>query len=591
MSAKAKKRSITQISRVVIQILFFILLPGLYASTFEGVKQVYMAVKEGSFSFTSYLSQIVGILALFPVTLLFGRFFCGWMCAFGSMGDFLYFVGSKFRKKPLQVPEAVDTSAKAIKYILLAALIGFFWNQSVIDLNGTNPWDAFGVLATVTQVPDLAYAWQNFAIGVVLLVLIMMGSVFIERFFCRYLCPLGAMFAIIARLRIFKIVKPSKDCGSCTLCTKKCAMGIPLYKNEKVSSGECINCMKCVSGCPRKNVHAEVTGQDIQPILVGTFAVAVMTGAYYTTTYASEKIGGQVAVVSSADSNATQGKYTDGTYQGSGTGFRNGTTTVSVTVESGVITNIETVSYEDDAPYYTRAFSTVVSEIISQQSTDVDAVSGATFSSNGIMSAVADALKTAGGDTTTSTDSSTESASNSTTTNSNSTTTDSSTSSSGQQNGFAGHGHGSDGGSGTYNKGTSEQSDSTSGSTSSSSATTNGTTGSSSSSNSTTSGSSSTSGSASTTYADGTYEGSGTGFRNGTTKVNVTVSGGKITDVEVVSYEDDAPYFTRASSTVISEIISQQSTTVDAVSGATFSSKGIMSAVADALEQAQSSAM
>ena len=83
--------------------------------------------------------------------------------------------------------------------------------------------------------------------------------------------------------------------------------------------------------------------------------------------------------------------YEDGTYTGSGTGFR-GTTNVSVTVEGGYITDITIVSYQDDTPYFNRAQSSVLPDIIDTQGIDVDTVSGATFSSNGIIEAVADAL-------------------------------------------------------------------------------------------------------------------------------------------------------------------------------------------------------
>ena len=83
-------------------------------------------------------------------------------------------------------------------------------------------------------------------------------------------------------------------------------------------------------------------------------------------------------------------------------------------------------------------------------------------------------------------------------------------------------------------------------------------------------------------YADGTYSGTGQGFR-GETKTEVTVENGNITDITIVSYQDDNQYFNRAKDTVISEIIENQDVNVDAVSGATFSSNGIMESVADAL--------
>ena len=91
-----------------------------------------------------------------------------------------------------------------------------------------------------------------------ILVFIIIGAIFIERFFCKYLCPLGAIFAITSKLRLFKIDKPSAKCGKCRVCTNNCPMGIKLYKNEKVNNGECINCLRCTEVCPRKNAQASL---------------------------------------------------------------------------------------------------------------------------------------------------------------------------------------------------------------------------------------------------------------------------------------------------------------------------------------------
>lgn len=88
-------------------------------------------------------------------------------------------------------------------------------------------------------------------------------------------------------------------------------------------------------------------------------------------------------------------------------------------------------------------------------------------------------------------------------------------------------------------------------------------------------------------YADGIYTGIGTGFHNGTTKVSVTVKNDAITDISIISNQDTPRYFSYASTTIISEIKDAQSTNVDAVSGATFTSNGIMDAVANALSKAK----
>lgn len=92
-----------------------------------------------------------------------------------------------------------------------------------------------------------------------------------------------------------------------------------------------------------------------------------------------------------SDTGTPGGPYTDGVYTGSASGYK-GTTTVSATVENGYISDVEVLSTDDDRAFFSRAESSVIASILSQQSTQVDAVSGATFSSRGILEAVANAL-------------------------------------------------------------------------------------------------------------------------------------------------------------------------------------------------------
>ena len=309
-------------------------------------------------------------------------------------------------------------------------------------------------------------------------------------------------------------------------------MGLKLYKVNGARGGDCINCLKCTEVCPRNNANVNILGQDLNKELAGSVAMAAMLGVYGLTNFGADAltksgvISNDSAISSNATSDSTSQKYKDGTYTGSGQGFHGGTTKVSVTIADGKIAKIETLSNGDIPQYFERASGTITKEILSKQSTSVDTVSGATFSSKGIISAVKDALNQAS-----------NSSSSSNTSNNNSGTKDGATTSSSK-----------------VNQGTTS-----SNSTSSSQG----------------------------TYKDGTYTGSGQGFKGGTTKVSVTVANGKITNIATLSNGDFPEYYRRASGTIISNIISKQSTSVDTVSGATYSSKGIMSAVANALSQAK----
>lgn len=507
MKTKQKKKFKLNAVKIFIQVAAFIFIPGLFITVFSAIRDIYTSIIGGSFSITGLAEPLILTVSVLMISAAIGRFFCGFLCSFGAMGDLLWFIGRKLKIPRIKISEKNDRIFKMLKYILLVSIVVCIWTLGLFTVNSTsNPWTIFGMYASVKGWPAI----QNlFSIGGLLLLMILIGSLFIERFFCRYLCPLGAIFTLISRNRLFHIKKPSCQCGSCQVCTKRCPMGIPLYQSDTVTSGECIDCFSCIDICPRNNITA-----NPKPAMVAVIAVTSLIGLYYTGDLVGSIVPSETGTVShSLNMEESKGQYTDGVYTGSASGYR-GTTKVQVTVENGYITAIDILSTGDDEEFFDRVKNTVISNIIASQNTNVDVISGATFSSNGIMNAVADALS--GGDT-----------------------------NSGQETGYD------------------AQSDSGSDQEMTSDSQTN---------------------SGNMDLTDGIYTGSGTGFR-GTTTVSVTVSQGIISDITVESYEDDEPYFENAEDTVIDEILGQQSVTVDAVSGATFSSNGIMEAVSNALGQ------
>lgn len=382
--------------------------------------------------------------------------------------------------------------------------------------------------------------------GFFILMAILICSIFIERFSCRYLCPLGAIFVIVSSKRAYQIHRQNDTCINCGLCTKTCSMGIDVPQKDTVTSGECINCMQCLTICPRESLSASpkgaVAGTTAATVIGGMVIVGNITSANISNLAVSESTDSEPTVLESAVSESTStedisekkqnGKYKDGVSTGTGKGFR-GDTNVQVTVENGYITDITVLSYEDDSEFFNKAQSSVIREIISEQSLEVDAVSGATFSSNSLIEAVSEAVELAA-ETTEQEDTSMEPDGNP-----EEFETDGSPEETEKEENQA-----------QPNENSEEPQPS--------------------------------GGFDLSTVSDGTYEGTGTGFR-GTTKVSVVVENGAITDVTVNSYEDDSEFFTRAEGVVIREIIDSQSLEVDTVSGATFSSNSIIEAVSNAL--------
>ncbi|OPJ62966.1 4Fe-4S binding protein [Clostridium chromiireducens] len=408
MASKIKR---SQIIRHVVQLISFILLPGLYSMTFSEVKTVYQMIINGNFNFFTALPSLMEFIAIMLLTIVLGRWFCGWICAFGAYNDLIYFISRKVFKIKFRVDEKVDYVLKYVKYIVLVFIIAISWTMGSSILESTSPWDAFG------QITDISTIFSSLLIGLIFLILITIGSAFIERFFCRYLCPLGAIFSITSKIGIVKINKPKADCGKCRACTMNCSMGLPLYNVDCVKGGDCINCLKCTEVCYRNNANVNVASRDLDAKLTGSVAMATFLGVYGLTSFAGNAVTKSGISVNSntisssenlensssqtykdgttAISNAAQNttsEYKDGTYTGSGTGYRGGTTKVSVTVLDGKISNIKTISNQDTPKFYKRVEGTIIKSIISKQSTSVDTISGATYSSKGIMSAVANAL-------------------------------------------------------------------------------------------------------------------------------------------------------------------------------------------------------
>ncbi len=383
MDNNKRKLAPISIGRRIVQIVSFLLLPGLFTSIFYAMKEIYVSVISGKFSFQEMVPQLLLFIGSIMITILVGRFFCGFLCSFGAMGDLVWFLSQKTIKTKWKISKKADARLKNLKYVILVIIILGIWTWNIGKIDSmVNPWTVFGVYTKVSSwsSPEYFLSWGGF-----LLLLIVLGSLFIERFFCRYLCPLGAVFTITSRLRIFHIIKKREQCGTCRMCTNKCSMGIPLYQNDTVTSGECINCFACTINCPRKNAKANAA-----PVVVSAVSTAAMFGLFYAGNIATETKNSNSEAISMTQQTET-GNYIDGTYIGTGQGFR-GETKTEVTVENGNITDITIVSYEDDNEYFNRAKDAIISEIIENQDINVDAVSGATFSSNGIMEAAADAL-------------------------------------------------------------------------------------------------------------------------------------------------------------------------------------------------------
>lgn len=235
-----------------IQLFFFLAMPGAFVAGFNGVKQLFLRMGRGEI--LQLDSFALSALGLCGFTILFGRFFCGYICAFGSLGDFVYglsgLVQKKLlhRKKQFAFPEKAAICGQKLKYLFLAFILALCAAGQYEKLSGTDPWEVFSRLTALRLPPE------GFGVGILLFLLILVGMALHPRFFCQFLCPMGAVFSLLPVLPFAQLHRNGENCiAGCNACANRCPVHLKLA-DDSLRSGECIACEACVGTCPRENI-------------------------------------------------------------------------------------------------------------------------------------------------------------------------------------------------------------------------------------------------------------------------------------------------------------------------------------------------
>jgi NosR/NirI family nitrite reductase transcriptional regulator len=169
--------------------------------------------------------------------LFWGRgVYCGWLCPFGALQELVNVMAQRAGIRQLAVPQALHERLWAVKYTLFVGILGlsFYSMHDALIAAEAEPFKTVFSLRLMRAWPFLAFV-----------ALLLVAGLFIERFYCRYLCPLGAGLAIPAKLKIFDWLKRRPQCGrECRLCETKCTVGAidPL---GRINPNECVLCLRC----------------------------------------------------------------------------------------------------------------------------------------------------------------------------------------------------------------------------------------------------------------------------------------------------------------------------------------------------------
>lgn len=199
---------------------------------------------------------VLGMLMLFGIVL--GRLVCGLLCPFGLVQDLLYQIPTP----KVQVPKKIDKPLRFIKYLVLLFLVILLPAFAITKTGITPPYfceylcpagtlgGGIPLMLTNPQLRTLAGALFQWKMLVLLVILV--ASVLISRPFCRYLCPLGAFYALFHRFSFYQMHLDSKKCIGCKQCEQICPMAVEVTKD--CNNAECIRCGKCRKVCPTQAI-------------------------------------------------------------------------------------------------------------------------------------------------------------------------------------------------------------------------------------------------------------------------------------------------------------------------------------------------
>ena len=226
---------------------------------------------------------LVIFVSIVLTALLLRRGFCSWVCPVGTLSEWLADVGKRVFGRNFVIGGKADVALRSIKYLILL----FFLNAILIGM------DRYAVSAflmspywAVADAKLLDFWLKPGTLTVVVTLSLVAASIFVRHFWCRYLCPYGALLGVLAIFSPAGISRDAERCNACRLCDKVCPSHIEVSTKDAVVSEECIACFECVNACPKNalnmRIFRTITPQQylilLLAILFGAVIVAKLTG-------------------------------------------------------------------------------------------------------------------------------------------------------------------------------------------------------------------------------------------------------------------------------------------------------------------------
>ncbi|HEV2136418.1 MAG TPA: 4Fe-4S binding protein [Terracidiphilus sp.] len=185
-------------------------------------------------------------MAFVLMSLLLKKAFCSWLCPVGTLSEWLWRAGRKFFGRTFRIPRWADIPLRGLKYLLLGFFLFFIIGMSAGAL-ADFMYTPYGILADVRM---LNFFREISLTALSVLMVLAFLSMLVQNFWCRYLCPYGALMGLASLLSPMKIRRDSEACIDCAKCARACPSGLKVDKLVQIRSAECTACMECIAVCP-----------------------------------------------------------------------------------------------------------------------------------------------------------------------------------------------------------------------------------------------------------------------------------------------------------------------------------------------------
>jgi polyferredoxin len=194
-------------------------------------------------------AAMVLFLIFVAMSLVMKRAFCSWLCPVGTLSEYLWKLGRRLFWRNLVLPRLLDIPLRGIKYLLMAFFMVIIGGMSAAALEDFM-MQPYGILADVKMLHFFAHMSTAALVTIGVLVLL---SVFIKNFWCRYACPYGAVMSLVSAISPLRIRRDAEACIECGKCAKACPQNLPVDRLVQIRSLECTACMECVASCATQN--------------------------------------------------------------------------------------------------------------------------------------------------------------------------------------------------------------------------------------------------------------------------------------------------------------------------------------------------